>query len=170
MLEQSLILPSETTCCQVLKRLHSLQQKYQPIIPRHMHFLRLTALREHSLPEGLITVLRDPCQYYPGSKVWLTIYLFSCSRRNRSEHKTPLRSRAAISLLQKAQRQRFIISGITSNCICFKSPLFRNPPAARYSRKCIQNKHFKSLPFPAKTIRNWFNESTRSSTVDLSAY
>ena len=75
MLEQSLILPSETTCCQVMCRLHSLQQKYQPIIPRHMHFLRLTALREHSLPEGLITVLRDPCQYYPGSKVRLLIFV-----------------------------------------------------------------------------------------------
>lgn len=68
-LEQNLILPSETVCCQVLKRLHSLQQKHQPIIPRHMHFLRLTALREHSLPDGLIAVLRDPCQYFPGSKV-----------------------------------------------------------------------------------------------------
>ena len=92
-------------------------------------------------------------------------YLYACSRRARSEHKTPLRSRAAISLLQKAQRQRFIISGITSNCIRFKSPLFRNPPAARYSRKCVEDKHFKSLPFATKTIRNWFNKSTRSSTA-----
>lgn len=67
-IEQNLVIPQEEITCQVLKRLHSLQQKHQPHIPRHMHFLRLTVLREFSLPDGLIPVLRDPCQYYPGSK------------------------------------------------------------------------------------------------------
>jgi hypothetical protein len=50
------------------QRLYQLQQKYQPSIPRHMHFLRLAVLREFSLPDGLLPVIRDPCQYYPLSK------------------------------------------------------------------------------------------------------
>ena len=51
------------------QRLYQLQQKYQPSIPRHMHFLRLAVLREFSLPDGLLPVIRDPCQYYPHSKL-----------------------------------------------------------------------------------------------------
>ena len=34
-----------------------------------MHFLRLAVLREFSLPDGLLPVIRDPCQYYPHSKL-----------------------------------------------------------------------------------------------------
>ena len=51
------------------KRLHQLQQKYEPSIPRHMHFLRLAVLREFSYPDGLLPVIRDPCQFYSQSKI-----------------------------------------------------------------------------------------------------
>lgn len=64
----NIIIPNEQITTQVLKRLHQLQQKFQPSIPRHLHYLRIAVLREFGLPESLIHVIRDPCQYYPNCK------------------------------------------------------------------------------------------------------
>ena len=67
-----------------------------------MHFLRLAVLREFSLPDGLLPVIRDPCQYYPHSKVikkqYGIVQGYRYYRKLREVTSTPLSTRPDVAV------------------------------------------------------------------------